>query len=300
VSANRRRFDLTGAGAPRGALLAVALTALALGGCGVGSDAKQTVASAVKTTLSQPLVSRISFSGRVAGAPAVRVDAEAATVFATGLGYARVDLGAATRAKQAIEYLVLLPSTVYLMPISAGSAGLAQGKTWLALPLTRSGRVDAAFPRLAEQLESLSPELLLDELAWGATAARHVGEPVIAHQPLSEYVVTVDLSRAASTAVGASATAIRSAIAEELDALRASRPGATSVPIRVWVDGPGRVARLEAALPGSGLGTITIALSQYGTTILRNLPLAPQVEDVSALVRPGVKLPGSPLAIGLR
>ena len=127
-----------------------------------------------------------------------------------------------------------------------------------------------------------------------------MGEPVINHLPLSEYVVTVDLLRAVSAADGASAAAMRSAITEELTALRASRPGATSVRIRVWVDGPGHVARLEAALPGSGVGTVTIALSQFGAKIGRSLPLPPDVVALPALTRTGATLPVSPLAFGVR
>ncbi len=93
---------------------------------------------------------------------------------------------------------------------------------------------------------------------------------------------------------------MRAAIGEELAALRASRPGAVSVQVRVWVDGPGQIARLEGTLPGSGLGTISITLSQFGAKIGRSLPLASQVVALTRLIALGAKLPRSPLAFGLR
>ena len=271
----RRRFEPTRPVPLRAALLASALAVFALTGCGVSSDPERTVVSAARTTLSDALLSTITLNDASAlSAPHARVVAKGASVFATGLGYAAIDLATLGRAPAGVEYLVLLPSTVYVMPIAAGAAALPQGKTWVSVPLTGSGRVGVAFPRVAEQLESLNAELLLDEIAWGAAQASHVGEPVIDHVPLSEYLVTVDLSRAATSAVGASAAAMRSAIGEELAALRASRPGARSVRIRVWVDGPGHIARLQAVLPGSGLGTISLALSGFGAKIGRSLPLS--------------------------
>jgi hypothetical protein len=301
VIGKSRRFERTRPVASRPALFAAALAAFVLTGCGVSSDPEQTVVSAARTTLSQGLLSSFTLSDAGAlGAPHAPVGAKGASVFATGLGYAAIDLSTVAHAQPGIEYLVLLPSTVYVMPIAARAAGLPQGKTWVSVPLAGTGRVYLAFPRLAEQLEGLNAELLLDEIAWGTAQASHVGEPVIDHVPLSEYVVTVNLSRAAAAAVGASAAAMRSAIGEELVALRTSRPGAGSVRIRVWVDGPGQIARLEAVLPGSGLGTISLVLSQFGAKIGRSLPLASQVVGLASLVRPGEKLPVSPLAFGLR
>lgn len=277
------------------------LAAFALGGCGVGSNPEQAVVSAAKTTLSQPLLSTITLSGAGAfAAPRAQLVAQGASVFATGLGYAAIDLAAVAGAKPGIEYLVLLPRTVYLSPVAPAAARLPPGKTWVSLPFGGPRSVQAAYPRLAEQLEGLDAELLLDEVAWGAAAASHVGEPVIDHLPLSEYLVTVNLSRAEAAAAGASAGAMRAAIDEELGALRASLPGAVSVRVRVWVDGPGHIARLEGVLPGSGLGTISIALSQFGAKIARSLPLASQVVSLARLIGHGAKLPRSPLAFGLR
>ena len=115
---------------------------------------------------------------------------------------------------------------------------------------------------LAAQVEGLAPELALSEIAWGGTHATHVGRRVVGHLPLDEYRVTVDLERALARAKRAGRPAVAAAIASELQ-----RGGARRVPVTIWVNGPGYVAQLEKAAPGTGLGTTSYSFSGFAAEV---------------------------------
>ena len=131
----------------------------------------------------------------------------------------------------------------------------------------------------------MNPQLLLHEIATGAVAASSSGHRVINHVPFTEYVVSVDLARALAAA-GATG-ALRTAIQQQLTALRASRGTDAGSLVRVvaGVDGVGRVVQLQASLPGSKLGTVQIGLAKFGSTIPLSLPLTSQTADLGSLRR---------------
>ena len=56
--------------------------------------------------------------------------------------------------------------------------------------------------------------------------------------------------------------------------------------VELWVDGSGRVARLESSPPGSGLGAVVMALDNFGVSFPRSLPLASQSVQLGALRPP--------------
>ena len=103
----------------------------------------------------------------------------------------------------------------------------------------------------------MNPQLLLEEIATGAVAARSSGHRVVDHVPFAEYVVSVDLVQALEAYDKAGA--LRTAMQQQLAALRANR-GTSLVRIVAGVDGAGRIAQLDSSLPGSKLGTVQIAL----------------------------------------
>lgn len=264
-------------------LLPLAGLAFALAGCGASSDPLHTALTAVTKTLSDTALGRLSLSGGdVFGVGDAPVLGKGAYVFTSGVGYEAIDRpGGAGRV-----FLVFLPTKVYVAPSSP--TALPSGKSWISAALVGPNAAAARFPGLAAQLEGLNPQLLLDEIVWGAVAVAHVGDPVVNHLPLSEYRVTVDLPRALSRATGPAAGAMRSAIDQELATL-ATRPTASDrrrVPITIWLDGPGRLVRVEAAVPGSRLGTVSFALSGFGSTFAASFPPASALLDVNLLTLP--------------
>jgi hypothetical protein len=273
---------------PIPALVAAAFVMFASAGCGT-TESLPRVVGAARTTLSETAQSSVTLSSSTVFGPAdAPILGRGVFLFSPGLGYEVIDLHGVEHQKLLKMYLAFVPTKVYLQPSAATGIVLPGGKSWISVAAVGSKSVNKRFPRLIEQAEGLSPQLLLDEILWGADKAARVGEPVVNHVPLSEYVVSVALRRALAGATGLKAVAVRVAIEEELAALRSGRrlSGSTSVEIKVWVDGPGRVVKLEAALPGAGLGTATMALSGFGASVTGGgVPPPSQVVDMGSLPR---------------
>jgi hypothetical protein len=265
-------------------LLAAVATTFTLAGCGgASSDALHAVSTATTTTLSQTLVSDLTLQGATLdGQARTTVNGTGAFAFDTKRGYERIDLPANSHHAAGSEFLDFLPAGFYFTRTSsAGATTLTSGKPWVSTALTGPGSVDALVPRFVLQVEALSPQLLLDELAGGAEAATHLGEPVVDHVPLSEYRVSVSLTKAASTVSGA----LRTAIEDERTA-----NGSATVPLTVWVDGPGHIVQVQGAVPGSGLGTVSMQLSSFGLKIPENLPTSSMLLQITARTPSGAGL----------
>jgi hypothetical protein len=255
-----------------------AAVCLALAGCGSSSDPQKTVVGAANKTLTGIALSDLTLRNvGVLGRTQPVILGRGVFDFATGLGFQRIDLPGGVR-----EFLDYAPATFWFQRRTATGAVPFFGKEWVGATLTGPRTVDRVVPRFVEQTEALGPQLLLDEIVWGAVSAKHIGDPVVDHVPLSHYRVTVDLKRALAAASGPSSRAMRLAIADELRAGRSRH-----ATVDVWVDGAGRVARLQSAVPGSGLGTVAMALSDYGSKLAGGLPPASDVFPVDAATRAG-------------
>jgi hypothetical protein len=265
-------------------LAGAAVAVLTLVGCGGSSDPLHAVRSATATTLSQTLVSNLTLRDvKLLGAVRPTVVGRGIFAFDTGTGYERIVLpGEAQQGVAPSEYLDLLPRKLYFERATAtGDVVLYNGKAWVAPAVIGPASVDSIVPRLVLQLEALSPQLLLDELSWGAVSATQIATPVVNHLPLAEYRVTVNLKQALSRATGVT----RAAITDELAA-----NGSTTVSILVWVDGPGHVAELQQAVPGSGLGTVTMTLSSFGVKFRASLPTDAMLLHIDARTPSGADL----------
>jgi hypothetical protein len=272
----------------------------AVAGCGGRGDAKSAVIAAATTTLSQNAASSLELRGgeMFAGALTKTVLGRAGSLFPRALGFEAVDVPGFGARPGGRVYLVFLPAAVYLSPSSAAQSVLPSGKTWVAAPISPS--LDVVFPHSVEQLEGMNPQLLLDELAWGTVRASGEGQVVVNHVPFHRYTVVVSLPRALAGAAGPGAGAMRLALQGQIGALKA-RHLPTTVPLTVWLDGPGHVAQVRGAVPGSGLGAVQIALSGFGNAIRPSLPAASALVPLTDLPRPasGVRLRSPLIALGI-
>ena len=256
---------------------------MAVAGCGGSANPLHTVRSSATTTLSLTAQSTLTLTGaRLFGGTPGTILGRAQYSFPRGLGYAALQVPGLGRRAPGTAYLVFQPQRLWSRP--AVSSALPQGQLWISATFSGARSAGARPPSLALVLETLNPQLLLEEIANGAVAASSSGQRVINHLPFTEYVVSVDLARALAAA---GAGALRTAIRQELSALRADpRAHARSVVrIEAGIDGAGRITHLQASLPGSRLGTIQIALLQFGSTIPLSLPLASQTVDIASLPR---------------
>lgn len=195
-------------------------------------------------------------------------------LFRSGLGYEAIDLPAAGRGAKR-EYLVFLPDRLYLEPPRPTPG---RRTPWVVVDL---GAAATRLAPLVERLETLDPQILLDEIVHGAERATSAGTAVVDHVPLSRYLVEVSLHRATAGA-GSLPAAIRLALRQAA----ADAAGAARLRLTVWVGVDGRIAMLRVGPPGSaGLGTVTMALSNYGATMSAtpSLPPPSQVTASAAL-----------------
>jgi hypothetical protein len=262
------------------AILAAVVALAGLAGCGGSANPLHTARSAATKTLGLTAQSTLTLTGaRLFGGTPATILGRAQYSFPHGLGYQALRVPARGRRASGTAYLVYLPQQLWVKPVT--SSALPQGHLWISATFT-SARPGPRPPSLALTLESMNPQLLLEEIATGAVAASSRGQRVVYHLPFAEYVVTVDLARALAAAKPG---AIRTAMRQELAALHAERGthAGSRVQITAGVDGAGRIVHLQASLPGSKLGDVQIALVKFGSTIPLSLPLPSETVDVAAL-----------------
>lgn len=252
----------------------------ALAGCGASTNPLHTVRTAATNTLELRAQSTTTLSGSTLfGAnPTMVVRGEFS--FPTGLGYAALQIPARGSGTPGTAYLVYLPQRLWIRP--ASNAALPEGDLWVSMKLAGAHPPRSTPPSFALVTEALNPQLVLEEIAKGAVAASSVGHRVVAHVPYTEYIVSVDLSRALAAA--RKSGALRMALEEQLAALRAARGPAAGTRVRVVarIDGAERLAQLQFSLPGSKLGTVETELWKFGSAVPLSLPLANETTDVGS------------------
>jgi hypothetical protein len=266
-------------------ILAATFGLVALAGCGGSSNPLHAVRSAARNTLSLTAQSTLTLTdARLFGGTPGTIIGRAEFSFPKGLGYEAIQVPALGRRAAGTAYLVFLPQQLWSKPLV--NSALPKGDLWISAKFTDERSAGSTTPSLALALESMNPQLLLEEIATGAVAASSSGQRVVNHVPYTEYVVSVDLARALAAA--AATGALRIAIQQELTALRTD--GGTHAGSRVQiiarVDGTGRLAQLQGSLPGSKLGTLQIALWNFRSTIPLSLPLPSQTVDIASLQLP--------------
>lgn len=247
-------------------IVAAVLLLPALAGCGGSSDPLDAVRKAARNTLTLTAQSTLTSTGAQLFGSNHTILARGEFSFPKGLGYEALQVPARGQRAAGTAYFVYLPARLWIKPVS--SAALPKGALWVSTKST------TAPPPLALVLEGMNPQLLLEEIATGAVAASSSGHRVVDHVPFTEYVVTVDLARAASTS-----GALRVAMRQQRAALGAG----SRVRIVARVDGAGRLAQLQCSLAGSKLGTMQIALWKFGSMIPLSLPLASETVDIATV-----------------
>jgi hypothetical protein len=121
-------------------------------------------------------------------------------------------------------------------------------------------------------------------VAWGAVSAAPLGRSAVAGEATEGDLVEVDLTRAAAAASGPPGAAFSRAIGYELTALGAPDAQAPArVAVRVWIDDRGRVTRLQASPPGSGVGVTIMELTAFGGTVRVSAPPSSRIADIVSL-----------------
>jgi hypothetical protein len=260
----------------------VGILALALAGCGSGGNALKQVVDAANNTRSLSRTSYLlTLEGQRLSVPPVAVSAgKAAYDLKAGVGYEALTVKRPGPGKHTI-YLDFVPTGVFVAPWPTPAGLLPPGRIWISVGLA-GDRAPGADNPLPAQLEGLSPELPLDEIAWGARSATSIGTPTVNHVPMHSYRVSVDLAKALSVAKGAGRRAIAAAIESQLHATPSGRTAIT-----VFVTGPGHIGRIETApSPVTRLGKPTFQFTSFDAQFNRARPRASQTVPLASISTP--------------
>jgi hypothetical protein len=263
-------------------LALLAIVAAALAGCGGGGSALNQVVDAANRTRSLSQTSYLlTLERQRLTAPTVEIiGGKAAYDLRAGVGYEALTVRRAAPGKHTI-YLDFVPGKVFVAPWPTPAGLLPPGRIWISVPLAGPAAPGHGDP-LAAQLEGLSPELALDEIAWGARSASSLGTPTVDHVPMHEFRVSVDLAKALAGAKRAGRPAIAAAIARELDAEPSRRTSFT-----VWVTGPGHIAKVETEPPSrTRLGKTVFRFTSFNAQFNRNAPRASQTAPLASIASP--------------
>jgi hypothetical protein len=255
----------------------LAVVAVVLAGCGGNGDPLgQVVGAAGKTLALQWVRYDLTFGRPRLFGPSIQiVGGRGAFNFKARLGYDVLDLQKRGGGSQLL-WLDLTPTAFLVDPDPAPTGALPAGKVWISVGLSGG---DA----LAGQAKGLAPELPLEAIVWGARTATHIRSTVGGHVPMDEYRVTVDLTRALSAARRAHLVALAAAIGSEVRAAHS-----TSLPMSVWVNGPGYVSRIDEVVPGSGLGAVSLVFTNFALRYTGALPPSSQIVPLASL-SPGAR-----------
>jgi hypothetical protein len=237
-----------------GKVLVVGAIAMVLAGCGGSSHPLRSALAATKKTLAQNAVGTVSVGGFEAAGRA-------------GFVFPQAHGSQILHTRGGTAYFLFTPAAVYVDPVDR--TGLAANITWISAPVGGP---------LAAKLAGLNAQLLLEEVAWGGVSAVSLGQKVISHAAYVEYQVTVDLQRVLARTSGPAKAALTAAVRAQLAA-----GGARRAQVKLWVDGPGRVAQVAGVVAGSGLGMVTTSLSGFGIKIVEATPEPSQVAALAKL-----------------
>ena len=284
-----------GAGRSVGAGAIAVLACFGLGGCaaaGTGSSASQRSGAAPPDSAALRRV-RAAAQATLASSAGVTIELVRPTIFGrsratvsgtgnfifpAGIGRVTIDLGEVKRQEPGNEAVAFRPTMVYLQPKSGTTAAvLPRGKTWLSATLSGAGSVATNFPSFAAQVEGVGPQILLKELAGGATRARPLG-PIHGGRG---FDVSIDLARAIASLSGPDAALLGQALRTQLAA------GGAAASISVVLDAHGRVGEIRAAPKGVGVGALTMTMCCFGETLHVVDPPPSAVLDIAALTPSG-------------
>jgi hypothetical protein len=189
------------------------------------------------------------------------------------------------------EKVVFLPQAMFIRQPrpASGASPLPAGRSWVSAGLNETPGPGSGLPLFVDQIEVVNVALILDEIRWGATDARPLGNKPVGGTSATGYAVTVNLRRAQSAARGLDGPALARVLGYQVAALAPKNSTSATVRVGVWVGQAGRVVQVEWSPPGGGVGTTSITVSALHGGVRADAPPPSQTVDVATLTPAGEK-----------
>lgn len=252
------------------------VAALALAGCGGGSDspsAKQIASAAQKTSHKGSLETDFTISGS-------GVASSGSGVFNTGTpSSGQLKMTVQSNNGQFVVDTVSAGNVLYMRSPALEQFGLSREKQWLKLDLAELAKqrgVDLGGLLNANP----NPTSALGYLLGSGDDAKKLGRERVHGVDTTHYRVTVDLEQAASASTGTVQQSLRSA-------LKAS--GKKTEPFDVWLDDNGLVRKVAYTQAANGTPgpVITMEFHDFGSHVAITPPPSNSVVDLQNVMQGG-------------
>jgi hypothetical protein len=188
------------------------------------------------------------------------------------------------------ETIVYVPTAAYYkFPSGTAPEG---AKPWAEASLSDKAALGTNFPQTMLQIEAMNPGFILSQLTSGITSAAPAGNSVINGTPVAIYSAIVNLATAQDHAQGTASQLYKPAMSGELAAATPTPPPPVTVTFSVAIDGSGRLVRVVADLPGSGVGNTTLTLGPLANPPSVTPPPKSQTSAVSEIGDQTTEKPG--------
>jgi hypothetical protein len=270
-------------------LVAVALAAIGLAGCGSEELSPQAAVAQSATKTADAGSARFTFTGTMSGVPGGPFTFEGEGAFSGQQGrmtFDMSDFGAATGGAFGGEMEMLMDGLLIYMKIPPQIASeLPGGKEWIGIDLAAAGEeLGIDFEELT-QFQQADPTQTLQYLRGASEDFEEVGSEEVRGVETTHYRGTVDLRKALEQIPADS----RDAFERVLELV-----GDTKMPFEVWIDNDGLARRMkyEQPLPAGegGQGTsmvLTMDMYDFGVEVDVEPPPDDEVLDLQELVGQG-------------
>jgi hypothetical protein len=285
--------------------LALATGAFAISGCGGAAATLDPIARAAEVTSKQggaKFTLTVQLSSSLLPGGAIAVNAKGSIDQRQRSGEMTMDLSGipglsalAGGGTTAVQMIFKFPVIYMHMPFLAGK--LPDGKTWMKLDIAKAAKAAGIDTSQLGSLNQTDPTQFLDYLRGSTGKVTTVGRESLHGVPTTRYRATLQLSKILDHLHGSQRTAAKATL-EKLGS-------AGAIPVEVWVDGQGRLRRMEMTIASSGpassltttspsngsvgvAGTVTFDITSYGPVPPITPPPSSEVFDASALAGGGL------------
>ncbi len=259
-----------------------AVVAVAAAACGGGSGGSAVLLNATKKTYAAGSAKVALDVTTASNGRTVHIRGNGAMDFAHREG--RLDLSIPSPSGQEVRLSTIYSGLVIYMRSPLFGQLLPAAKPWLKLDLQELRNAPGGMGlSQAAQLNQSDPTQFLGYLR-GSTKVKEIGHDTVRGGRTTHYRATIDLSKAAEHAPSKIRPEFKAAVGQ-----LKQTTGSSTLPVDVWVDRQGRVAKESIQLRGAGTtqasATIDMELYDYGTSVAVNPPPAPRTSDLVQLIQ---------------
>lgn len=182
-----------------------------------------------------------------------------------------------------VEAVFLYPTVYMRMPFLTDK--LPEGKSWLQIDMSKVVQATGGAMPQALGIGQIDPSEMLQYLKTSSGHVQTLGTTQLYGVSTTHYRVKLQLATVLQKLPGSERAAAKTLLQHV--------GNAGAIPIDVWVDGKGRVRRVQMSLDiagatASGAATVTVGFTEYGTVPVVAAPPESEVVNLTSLLSKGL------------